>query len=298
MKGAAVKRILFAALAISVASCGRLQADPWSKSIDANLTMTQNAYSDNWSGGEVGSVSWVFNSNSLFERQVNPKLNTRNTLKLFFGQTHSQNENTKHWARPFKSTDRIDFETVFRFTLGGFFDPFASARIESEFLDQRDRANERFINPVLFTESFGVAKVLARSGKREWTARLGGAFRQSLDRDKLDATSGARKTETTTDGGILFVSDFVSPLADTTMMITSRLSIYEAFFYSESKRIRGQYNMDYWKSPDINWETIVTANINKYLMVNLYVQFLYDKEVDLAGRFKESLALGITYKLM
>jgi hypothetical protein len=32
--------------------------------------------------------------------------------------------------------------------------------------------------------------------------------------------------------------------------------------------------------------------------VNLYVQFLYDKEVDLAGRFKESLALGITYKLM
>jgi hypothetical protein len=33
-------------------------------------------------------------------------------------------------------------------------------------------------------------------------------------------------------------------------------------------------------------------------MVNLYAQFLYDKEVDLAGRFKQSLSLGITYKLM
>ncbi len=158
-----MKRIVLAAIAVFVASNGVLHADPWKKSVDANLTMTQNAYSDNWSGGEVGSISWVFNSNSLFERQLNPKLNTRNTLKLFFGQTHTQNEETKHWARPFKSTDRIDFETVWRCTLGGFVDPFASGRIESQFLDQRDRANERFVNPVLFTESFGVAKVLAKS---------------------------------------------------------------------------------------------------------------------------------------
>ncbi len=293
-----MKRIVLLAAASCFACSGVLHADPWKKSIDANLTLTQNAYSDNWSGGELGSISWVFNSNSLFERQLNPKLNTRNALKLFFGQTHSQNEDTKHWARPFKSTDRIDFETLFRFTLGGFVDPFASGRVESQFLDQRDRANERYVNPVLFTESFGVAKTFVKSGKREWTARLGGAFRQNLDRGVLDALSGSKTTETASDGGILFVSEFVSPLADSTMNITSRLSVYEAFFYSESKKLEGRYNMDYWKSPDINWETIFTANINKYLMVNLYVQFLYDKEVDLAGRFKESLALGITYKLM
>jgi hypothetical protein len=293
-----MKRIVLLAMAAFIASSGVLRADPWKKSVNANLTMTQNAYSDNWSGGEVGSISWVFNSNSLFERQVSPKLNTRNTLKLFFGQTHSQSEETKQWARPFKSTDRIDFETVLRFTLGGFVDPFASGRIESQFLDQRDRANERSVNPVLFTESFGVAKTLAKSGTREWTARLGGALRQNLDRGVLDAITGAKGTETTSDGGILFVSDFVSPLGDSTMTVTSRLSVYEALFYSESKKLEGLYNMDYWRAPDINWETIFTANINKYLMVNLYVQLLYDKEVDLAGRFKESLALGITYKLM
>jgi hypothetical protein len=293
-----MKRLVIVTVGVLFASSGFLRADPWKKSVDANLTMTQNAYSNNWSGGELGSISWVFNSNSLFERQLNPKINTRNSLKLFFGQTHSQSVDTREWARPFKSTDRIDFETVWRFTLGGFVDPFASGRIESQFLDQRDRANERFINPVLFTESFGVAKVLAESGKREWSVRLGGAFRQNLDRDILSPTSGARWTETTSDGGILFVSDFLSPLADSTMTVMSRLSIYEALFYSESKKLQGRYNMDYWKSPDINWETTFTANINKYLMVNLYVQFLYDKEVDLAGRFKESLALGITYKLM
>jgi len=289
--------ICIAATAFFASSTG-VYAGTWQKSIDANLTMTQNAYSDNWSGGEVGSLSWVFNSNSLFERELSPKVNTKNTLKLFFGQTHSQNGDTKAWERPFKSTDRIDFETVFRFTLGRFVDPYASGRIESQFIDQRDRANERFINPVLFTESFGIAKVLTKFEKREWTARVGGAFRQYLDRDIFDEANGTTQTKTTNDGGILFVSDFTTPLADTAITVASRLSVYEAFYYSESKKLEGQYNMDYWKAPDINWETLFTANITKYLMVNLYVQFLYDKEVDLAGRFKESLSLGVTYKLM
>lgn len=292
-----MKRIVLVA-AMLAASSGILRADPWTRSVDANLTLTQSAYTDNWSGGQVGSLAWVFNSNSLFERQVNPKLHTRNTLKLFFGQTHSQDGTTKEWARPFKSSDRIDFETVFRFTLGRVVDPFASARIESQFLDQRNPANERYVNPVLFTESFGVAKMLAKSGRREWTARLGGAFRQALDRGVLDEASGAKTTETVTDGGIIFVSDFVSPISDTTMTVTSRLQVYEAFFYSKSDELAGHYNMDYWKAPDITWEMIFRASINKYLMVNLYARFLYDKEVDLAGRFEETLSLGITYKLM
>jgi hypothetical protein len=293
-----MRRIGVAVCVLLVVSSGILHADPWNKSVDANVTMAQNAYSDNWTGGEVGSIAWVFNSNSMFERQLTPKLHTHNTLKLFFGQTHSQNEETKHWAKPFKSTDRIDLESVLRVTLGLVVDPFASLRIESQFLDQRVRANERYVNPVLFTESFGIAKVLSKSGKREWTVRLGGALRENLDRNVLDAATGKRWTDTTTDGGLLFVSEFLSPLADTTMMVSSRLSIYQAFYYSESKKLQGQYNMDYWKSPDINWETTFTANITTYLMVNLYIQFLYDKEVDLAGRFKESLALGVTYKLM
>jgi hypothetical protein len=273
-------------------------ADPWTKSVDANLTMTQNAYSDNWIGGEAGTLSWVFNSNSLFERQLNPTINTKNTLKLFFGQTHSQDRDTKNWQKPLKSTDRIDFETVLRLSFGGFVDPYASGRIESQFLDQSDPLHGHLVNPLLFTESFGIAKVLTKVEKREWTARLGGAFRESLNRYWFDEATGTTQRKTTTDGGVLFVSDFKTPLADTTMLVTSRLSVYKAFYYSESQKIEGQYNMDYWKSPDVNWETLFTANITKYLMVNLYVQLLYDKEVDLVGRFKQSLSLGITYKLM
>jgi hypothetical protein len=293
-----MKRVVVIAVAVLAAWAGDLLADPWQKSIDANLTLTQNAYSDNWAGGESGSISWLFNSNAIFERQLATWVNNKNTLKLFFGQTHSQNEETKHWSKPLKSTDRIDFETVFRFTMGKLFDPFASGRIESQFIDQSDPANERVFNPVLFTESFGVAKVLTKTAEREWTARIGGGFRQHLDRSILDPLSGTKQTKTTDDGGILFVSDFTSALADSTMRITSKLSVYKAFYYSESKALEGLYNMDYWKSPDVDWENIFTASITKHLVVNLYVQLLYDKEVDLAGRFRQSLSLGVTYKLM
>ena len=53
---------------------------------------------------------------------------------------------------------------------------------------------------------------------------------------------------------------------------------------------------DYWRAPDINWETVFTASITKYLMVNLYTQLLYDKQIDRAGRFKQTLGLGLSWK--
>ncbi|MBT7617797.1 MAG: hypothetical protein HN590_10995, partial [Calditrichaeota bacterium] len=59
--------------------------------------------------------------------------------------------------------------------------------------------------------------------------------------------------------------------------------------------LEGLPNEEYWKAVDINWENIFTANITKYLMVNLYLQLLYDKEVDLGGRLKQTLSLGLTY---
>lgn len=290
-------RILFVVVAVLAWSlAGSANADPWKASVDANLTMTQNQYSNNWVGGELGSLSWVLNSNSVAERQFNPKLNDRTTLLLAFGQTHSQNKDTKSWERPFKSTDKIEFETVFRFTLGWFVDPFASGRIETEFLDQSDPENERVVNPAVFIESAGVARVLSKTEKREWTMRLGGAFRQNLNRNARDPVTDVKKTTTTNDGGILFVNEFTSPISGNRMTIMSRLSVYQAFFNSKAEELEGFPNADFWKAPDVNFENTFTANITKYVMVNLYVQILYDKEVSLGGRYRQTLALGLTYK--
>ncbi len=268
-------------------------AEPWTIAVDANLTLTQNAYSNNWVGGEVGALSWTFNSNSLAEKQLYAKVHNKNTLKLSFGQTHNQDKETKAWAKPMKSTDLIDFESVLRFTLGGFVDPFASGRVETQFLDISDTLKNRFLNPVTFTESFGVAKVLIKEEKREWTARFGAGLRQHLNRDMLvDTLTNERETQTSNDGGLVFDTGFKTSMAQERITYTSKLTVFRALFSSESDD-----NNNDWKSPDVNWENTFTANITKYLMVNLYMQLLYDKEVDLGGRFKQTLSLGLTYKL-
>jgi hypothetical protein len=271
-------------------------ADPWKASEDANLTLAQNQYSNNWVGGTVGTIAWVFNSNSLAERQFNPKLHNKTTLLVAYGQSESQSQDTRHWAKPVKSTDKIEFETVFRLTFGGWVDPFASGRIETEFIDLSDPALKRGLNPALFIESAGIAKVLSKADKREWTMRLGGAFRQNMNRHVLNPVTLERKTNTTNDGGILYVNEFTSPISGNRMTVTSRLSVYQAFFNSKAKEFKGLPNENFWKAPDVNLENTFTANITKYVMVNLYIQILYDKEVSLGGRFQQTLALGLTYK--
>lgn len=86
--------------------------DGWQLASDINLTLTQNAYSDNWEGGETGALSWALNSNSLAERQMTNVVNSKSTLKLAFGQTHSQDRSSKRWLKPSKTTDLIDLESV------------------------------------------------------------------------------------------------------------------------------------------------------------------------------------------
>ena len=86
-----------------------LKVGEWGVTSDLNITLTQNAYSDNWAGSELGAISWAMNSNSLAESQLTERVHSRNTLVLAFGQTHSQrvdeedgesdlHGSTLHWA--------------------------------------------------------------------------------------------------------------------------------------------------------------------------------------------------------
>ncbi len=279
---------------------GETVPEGWQIASDINLTLTQNAYTDNWDGDETGALSWVFNSNTLAESQLTDAVNNRNTLKLSFGQTHRQAEDSGNWDRPSKTTDLIDLESVFRLTYGWSVDPFVSGRVQSQFLDTSDAEKTRTLNPTIFTESVGVARVFIKEENREWTTRLGGAVRQHLDRDVLPegATEDTeRENLSTNDAGLEFVSEFRTPLADGAITLTSDLTIYKALYYSESDALTGS-GADDWKSPDINWENTFSAEITRHIVVNLYIQALYDKETDADVKLKETLSLGFTLKLL
>ena len=160
-----------------------LSADPWVYSADAGFILNGSTYSDNWTGGEVGTMAWKLLSNSMAEKQINPTINTKNTLELIFGQTYNQDIDSREWSPPLEGADRIDLESVMRFTLGWVLDPVIAARMQSQFYDNRVDNNERYINPINLTESFGVARAIFKSKKKRVDSQNRRGFK-TIDRQR------------------------------------------------------------------------------------------------------------------
>ena len=55
----------------------------WNPAVDAMFTLTQNTYSDNWAGGDLGSITWVGTANLGLEKQFVLPWHWRNTLTRF-----------------------------------------------------------------------------------------------------------------------------------------------------------------------------------------------------------------------
>jgi hypothetical protein len=280
-------------LVIAVTS---INAQGWQKSLSTDFTLTENTYSDSWQGGEAGNITWVWNANGQFEKQFSPKFNFRNTSKLSFGQTHSQDKVTKKWAKPVKSTDLIDIENLGRFTLHSYVDPYAAFRIQSQFLDASVPDINRYFSPLQLTESAGFAREIYKDEKNDLLTRLGFALRQIITKDVVSVDPDETETNSTNDGGLESVTDLALTVAET-MQFTSKLTLYKAFFYSKADELKGTPNEDDWKQIDVNWENQLNVSVVKYVTVSLYMQLLYDKEVIDRGRFKQTLALGLKYTL-
>jgi hypothetical protein len=290
------KLLLFALLPLFV--CSVAGAEGWKLGADMNLTLTQNAFSNNWAGGESGSLSWQFQSNSSAEKQLKSWVINNNTLKLLFGQTHNQDPDTEQWLSPIKSADLIDFESTMRFTLGKFVDPVFALRVITQFLDQSDPAKDRIVNPVDITETIGIAKVFIKEERQEWMARVGAGFRQIISRDVLNPVTLSRETLTEYLAGFEFVNDYKVSTEDEKLSYISKLTVFESVFYSEADKLKNTIQEDDWKYPDVNFENTLNVKLTKYLIMNFYIQVLYDRQIDLAGRFMETMSLGLTYKLL
>jgi len=211
--------------------------EPWKLSLDANLTMTLNTYSNNWAGSEKGSLSWATNWLGIAEKQMGKSFNTKNTLKLAFGQTKVQDEETDHWSAPQKSTDQIEFESVLKMTLNTWVDPFIGVRVTSQFLDGRDPGLAHYGNPVEVMESFGGRRDLVKKDALTWDLRLAGAARQHVDRIWDDLN--------TSDGGIEMVTELNAVVRKDVVKFTSTLKLYEALMRAGSDTLP-----DWWRHPD------------------------------------------------
>lgn len=314
-----------------------LELGKWYPSVETGLTLSQSTFSDNWAGGDKGSVVWTAICNANLENQLKKEVNWSNDLKLAYGQTHQQVADAtgaRHWQKPAKSTDLIDFETIFRFTLDQFIDPYISGRFESQFQDASDIAGRTLsLNPMQFKESAGIARKFINEDDRSLLSRLGFTFRQNRRRLFEDATSSSTVSRTSNDGGIEWVTDYKTTILKERVSWTSKFTAYKPVFYSKSDIFNGltaaQYEASgidpdvgsFAKAVDLDWENIFTSQITKLISVNLYVRWVYDKydnsvpptlsesgdlanpgevksAIRKAGQLKETLALGFTYRLL
>jgi len=273
-----------------------LMAENWKLDSDVNVSLTQSTYSDSWQGTELSNITWVAASNTSAEKQLKPWLNSKTTLKLAFGQTHLQKEDALgelYWEKPGKSTDKIDLESVLRFTTQGWVDPFVAGRLESQFLDLSDPAKTRIVNPLLFTETAGIIRTFVNTDADYLSTRLGAAFREKLDRDVLQTDLLTRELETTVDGGLESVSEYKHNFAPLDANFKSRLQVYQALFNSKEDELSN----DDWKSPDVVWENALTTKLWGLLSANLSFEMRYEKEQIHKVQWKEILGLGFSYSL-
>ena len=292
-------KFLLCSLAVVPLLLASAAADGWDRSADLALTVNQTSYSTSWAGEETGTITWGFTGDLLAERTFS-KAGWRNTLKLQFGQTHLQDVDAsgdKRWLSPQKSSDRIFFESLLRFVLSKPVDPYLSLTVDTQFYDGSVEDVRRYLNPLLLTEAVGVSRTFSKTEKTELLSRLGFALRQHIENTVVSIDPEETEYETATDGGLEWVTDFSHTFPSNVAKYVTKLRVYEAFFYSKSDDLKGLPEEDYWRAPDITWENTLSATVAKYVQFSLFFELLYDKEIDLRGRFRETLGVGLTYKL-
>src|SRR5262245_40384678 len=268
-----------------------LVAGQWVRKAKLGLGLTQSSLSRNWSGDEIGSLSWLFTADLLGDGQWRPTVRLTNTLYLAFGQTHQQAESREGWLAPQKSADRIDYDGVARFTLGRWVDPYLALTFDSQFYDRFD-GQKRYINPMLFSEAAGIARAWYDRPSRSLVTRLGFAFRQGYDH-----FAQAPLDKTTHDGGLEFrtVGRFAS--AEDRTVFKTEVALFQAVFFSGADAERQVFGEDRWKTLDVRWQNLLSNKINKFMALDLYFEYVFDEQLDKAGQFKEALGVGFTVDL-
>ncbi|MFN2371844.1 MAG: DUF3078 domain-containing protein, partial [Candidatus Krumholzibacteriia bacterium] len=120
---------LLAAFAFPVRAQDAAPVGVWQKEFKLGLNILQSSYSENWNGGDKGSVVWNGAFEGRMEKQYGQSRNWRHSLKLSYGQTHQQDRDAGgdlYWRRPDKTDDIIDYESLLRFTQDSGWDPFVA----------------------------------------------------------------------------------------------------------------------------------------------------------------------------
>ena len=75
--------------------------------------------------------------------------------------------------------------------------------------------------------------------------------------------------------------------------ITNQIKFFQAFVSSISDEKDPQKK---WRKMDVKWEQMFTAHLNKYVLFNFVMKFIYDRDMSKGGQFFENTSIGLSYK--
>ncbi len=244
--------------------------------------------------------------------------------------------NNLYWQKPDKTDDIIDFESLYRYTTKSGWDPFAAFNFTSMFEDLSDvHGRSQNFNPLTFKESIGVSRSWINTEKRQLMTRLGIAFIQN---SRSFFTDDPLSLDTFSEGSSEVAAELITEYMvvgalDGKVDWESKLTLSQPFAYSGKSTFEDNLSViassalpsdiaDYTTALDVDWENTFTANITSVISVKLFVRWVYDKydnsvapslneagdgfangadvgsAIRTAGQFKQTLALGFTYKFM
>lgn len=305
--------------------------DEWKLKGHIGLNLAQSTFSENWAGGEKSNVTWIANGGFSARRLMRGFIDWNTDLNLAFGQQSRREDNDSggtSWTRPEKTTDVILMESTALFNTHQFVEPYVSLRFDSFFVDDTSPQGKILYNPLKFTETAGIARVMDKTEVREWIIRAGFGFRQTWGHSYTSLDSDDKEGFSTYDGGFELQTSAEYPLWDEDIIYKGKLLFFWPIYYSQKEQLRdfderfadslGRERVsDFWKAPDMNWQNNITAQLNSVISVNFYLQLVYDKfdqstNVDLdldddvllsevdggirkKGQFQQVLAVGLTY---
>jgi len=279
----------------SAADTTRPQNPVWKVQSVVGLQIAQASFSNSWAGNDVGSLSWILGSNTEVERRLGSFAVWNNKLELQFGQTHQQDRTRGSWLAPTKSSDKISYRGIVRYTLGIWVDPFTALDLDSQFFQQSAGTPRltRLFTPTRISESAGVARAFWNTQQRQLVSRLGIAMRENIDRLAPAAGTSGFDTDTSVDGGLEWFTNWGLAAGKRTIY-KAELRVFKALATSENDAVKRRH----WTAPDVDWQNTLSNRVTDWLAFNLFWQLRYDKQTDLRGPFKQTTGVGFTWQML
>lgn len=275
--------IVFVLLATTTSFADEADTTNFNKWIPKGTTgfnLSQIAFS-NWATGGENSITYSLVGNFSISYETESSIFT-NSLKATYGQTKLNDDDF------ITNDNELFLETIFSYKYGWVVDPYISNTIRTSITSgyKTEAGIEvqvvEFFDPGYLTQSIGF-----RYEKLKWFKnRLGLAFQEIITNKFTNFTDDPNTPDKHENFKFETGLEYSSELELTVMeniLFQSKLWLFTRFEH-----------LDVW---DVRWDNVFTAQVNKYINVNLNIIVIHNIKQTRRTQVKEALQIGVVFNI-